>query len=218
MNIYIPPGHGGEFSGAVGNGFIEKELNLEMALLVQDYLRDYDCVPRLAREGDHTKLISDRVLEANNWPADLVVSLHFNGVTDTSRRGFETFVHPSIPRYSPTDNIRNIIHDSIYSVLKGKTPNRGKKTANFQILRETKMPAVLIEFLFLSNKEDAELIRLLMKPLAEATAKGIITAMGIKKAECEKCKELGIRLNDERILRLTLEKKFKQIQKIVLGE
>lgn len=217
--IYISPGHGGQYIGTSGNGFIEKHINLEMALLVQDFLRGYDCVPRLAREGDYTKLISDRTLEANNWNADLVVSLHFNGYSNTSARGFETFVHPSISRYSKTDNIRNTIHDSIYSVLRGKTPNRGKKTADFQILRETKMPAVLIEYSFLTNKEDADLIPGLIVSLAEATAGGIAKALNLKKVtECQKCRELENKLNDERIVRIALEKKLEQIQKIILGE
>jgi len=223
-NIYISPGHGGQYTGTSGNKFVEKHLNLEMAKLVQDHLRDYECIPRLAREGDYTKLISHRVLEANNWPATLVVSLHFNGHTLSSTRGFETFVHSSLPRYSPIDNIRNIIHDSIYSILKSKTPNRGKKTADFQILRETKMHAVLIEYLFITNQQDATLVNPMMIKMAEATAAGIAKALELKKKdegncrECERLKaevlELNRKLSREILERNKYEQAMRKIQSI----
>ncbi len=188
MKIYISPGHGGIYPGTSGNGRVEKHVNLEMALLVREYLQDYACEVTLARETDATKVIAERTKEANRLEADLVVDLHFNGFGDTSARGFETFVHTSVPKVSQTENIRKAIHNKIYSVLQGKTPDRGMKTANFQILRETKMPVVLIEYLFLTNEQDSRLIPKLKEDLAKATAAGIAEGFKIENVIC-RCKE-----------------------------
>ncbi len=179
--IYISDGHGGKYSGAVGNGFVEKEVNTGMALLIQKELAEYECEVMVARGRDITKIIADRAREANEWGADLVVDLHFNAHGNSAARGFETFVHSNVAVKSKTEAIRAAIHSEVFSVLQSKTPDRGTKTADFQILRDTKMPAVLIEYLFLSNKDDANLINPNKVAMAKATADGIAKGLKLRK-------------------------------------
>ena len=180
-NIYISAGHGGRFPGCAHHGMVEKDINLDMALAIVKHLSKYECNIKLARTTDVTKRITERTTEANAWPADLVVDLHYNGSNDPRARGFETYVHPSIPLGNRTEEIRATIHNEIFGELLGKTPDRGTKTANFQVLRDTDMAAVLIEYLFLSNKDDAALVEPTREALAEATARGIAIAFDLKK-------------------------------------
>lgn len=179
--VYLSAGHGGIYPGAAANGYVEKVINLEMVLMVRDFLSEgYECNIMMARTTDITKRVRYRVAEANENNVDLVVELHFNGFRDPSARGYGTYIHPQIPTGNRTLEIAQSIHESNYAVLRGKTPDRGIRRRDFMILRETKMSAVLIEYLFLTNKEDASLIEGNKVALAKATADGIAKALGLK--------------------------------------
>ncbi|WP_277745168.1 N-acetylmuramoyl-L-alanine amidase [Bacillus safensis] len=75
------------------------------------------------------------------------------------------------------------MHDVILSKIKDKTSNRGTKSKNLAVLRETKMPAILTENLFIDRKEDAALLKQesFLNLLAEGHAEGIAAAVGLRK-------------------------------------
>ncbi len=158
--IYLDPGHGGSDPGAVGYGLEEKALTLEMALaLLSRLLADYGCEVKVSREADITVPLAVRVAEAENWDADLFFSIHCNGYGEPGPNGYEDYIHPS--SFAATRAYQQIIHKHLAEVwANAGRADRGVKTADFFVLRETtKTPAILVEHGFLSNPEDANLLK-----------------------------------------------------------
>lgn len=90
VNIFIDPGHGGKDPGAVYNGLMEKDLTLSIALKLKNMLNhNYSGYAiKLSRESDVTIHLEERTNMANNWQADVLVSIHVNAGKGT---GFESF-------------------------------------------------------------------------------------------------------------------------------
>ena len=146
--VYIDPGHGGNDSGAVGiDGALEKTVNLEMALKVEKLLKNQGLDVRLTRKDDRTLSLKERVDLANNWSADCFVSSHCNAFNKEAK-GVET--------YSLNDKTSDLAKDIQEEILKtgAYTLNRGVKTANFYVLRNTKMRACLVELGFIDNFDE----------------------------------------------------------------
>lgn len=177
--VYLDPGHGGNDPGAVANGLLEKEVVLKIAKYARDFLKSkYKNVSvKLSRTGDTYPSLSQRAKDANNWGADVFVSIHINA---GGGEGYEDFIfNGSVSKDTPR------LQDSIHNeVSKEFGTNRGQKRANFAVLRETGMPAVLTENGFIDNKEDAEYLKKdsNLKKLGEAHAKGIAVYLGLEKA------------------------------------
>ncbi|WP_017187050.1 N-acetylmuramoyl-L-alanine amidase [Alkalibacillus haloalkaliphilus] len=150
--IYIDAGHGGNDPGAVGNGLREKDLTLEIALKTRDILNnEYEGHQiMMSRTTDVTKSLSARTSEANNWAADYFLSIHINAGGGT---GFESFIYNG-PTSPNTPALRVLLHDDIMSHV--DWIDRGKKSANFHVLRESNMPAALTENGFIDNVSDAQ--------------------------------------------------------------
>ncbi|MUK88604.1 N-acetylmuramoyl-L-alanine amidase [Ornithinibacillus sp. L9] len=158
MKLYLDPGHGGSDPGASGNGLQEKNIVLDIALKIRDLLvNDYEDVEvRMSRTGDSTKSLQQRTNEANSWGADYYVSIHcnaFNGSAD----GYEDYIYSGLADSSQTARYRDILHEEITRV--NQLRNRGKKKANFHVLRETNMAAFLSENGFIDNSNDASKMR-----------------------------------------------------------
>jgi len=158
VKVFIDPGHGGRDPGGAGNSLVEKNIVLEMALQVAKKLQDYECEVKLSRENDTFFDLGARTQMANDWGADLYFSIHTNAHSNADANGYEDFIHPQAPQR--TQQIRDKMHPPMAKVwTDAGRMNRGKKTANFQVLRETRMPAVLVEHGFLTNERDANLLR-----------------------------------------------------------
>ena len=156
--IFIDAGHGGTDPGAIGNGIVEKELNLEVALRLRDLL-DADTADTsgggewevmMTRTTDTSVSLSSRTNAANNWPADRFVSIHHNAFTSSLASGTESF---SFANGTPGADLRDQLQEELISAM--GLVDRGSKTANFFVLRESLMPAALTEAGFLSNPGDA---------------------------------------------------------------
>jgi len=137
IRIFIDPGHGGSDPGAVANGRDEKNLTLDIAVRLRAILLgEYRGVEvRLSRETDTTVSLKQRVHMANSWGANCFLSIHINSGGGT---GFESYVYTDALPASVT--YQNIIHPKIVAAT--GFSNRGKKRANFYVLRETAMPPV----------------------------------------------------------------------------
>src|SRR5690625_3366908 len=152
IKIFIDAGHGGSDPGAVSGGLKEKDLTLYIAKKIQQYLGDYkNVVIKLSRTGDKYLTLKERTKMANDWGADFFFSVHINAGGGT---GIESHIHNE--NYTKEEiKFQNIIHSHIANGLKSDSVrDRGKKKANFHVVRETKMSAMLFEYLFIDNKTD----------------------------------------------------------------
>lgn len=176
--IYLDPGHGGSDPGASGNGLKEKDVVLKIARYTRDYLNDNytEHSIRMSRTTDKTVSLASRTNDANRWGADVFVSIHINA---GGGKGYEDFIYNGSVSQN-TRNLQNAVHKEV-SKLFGT--NRGKKRANFHVLRETRMSAVLTECGFIDNKDDAAYLKKdsNLKKLGEAHAKGIASFLKLKK-------------------------------------
>jgi len=188
--VCIDPGHGGSGHlttyGATGHGLREKDLVLKMAFYLRDYLlENFVCEVVLTRDGDYDVSYADRAKVARDHNADIFISLHFNGFHIASANGFETFIYNGSLRAETVENQR-IIHRSIYSYLSGLgVTNRGKKRANFAVLRLPPTSCILPEYLFITNPADAEIAKDDYKlwKMSKFTGKGIAEALNLRKKE-----------------------------------
>lgn len=174
MLVVIDPGHGGQNPGAVHGGVMEKDINLLLAWEVAEGLSEYRVA--LTRKEDTTVSLVERVKMANDGKAALFLSLHSNA---GGGHGFESFVHPGAMEI--TRRYREVIHGRVMEALKPYgIRDRGKKEANFYVLRETKCPAILLESLFLDNPRERELLvqRSFRSLLAAAIVSGVKEALG----------------------------------------
>ncbi|SUO99589.1 Sporulation-specific N-acetylmuramoyl-L-alanine amidase [Tissierella praeacuta] len=176
VKVHMDFGHGGKDPGAVGDGLKEKDITLAVGLKIGEILKRHNVEVSYSRTTDTFIELSDRAKMANQAKADIFVSIHVNSATNTSARGVETFSHTGSSKGAilAKDIQDSIIQDKIFTV------NRGIKTANFAVLRLTKMPSALAELGFISNSEDAKILRNKQSEIAESVAKGILKNLGIR--------------------------------------
>jgi N-acetylmuramoyl-L-alanine amidase len=180
--IFIDAGHGGKDSGATGHGIYEKDVVLKIAKKMESLLNQYENVQvEMSRESDQTLSLSERTKKANNLNADVLISVHNNGHTSDAK-GFESF------RYLTTDSgtvaLQNVMHSEIMKAIgKYNVVDRGKKSANFHMLRESKMKAVLTENLFITSSSDNKLLKdgSFLDDIAEGHVNGLVAFFGLKK-------------------------------------
>jgi N-acetylmuramoyl-L-alanine amidase len=183
--ILLSAGHGGKDPGATGNGLRESELNLQIALacasrLSLNYSGHTIIMPR--RDDTFVRL-TDRRDIAERENVSLYVSIHNNSFNITSARGFETFISNG-EVYEITELAQREIHRMVYSVLAPLgVPNRGMKRSNHWVTTTPRVPVVLVEYLFVSNPLDAQILKRqdMLNRLGMATADGIAAALNLPK-------------------------------------
>lgn len=160
--IVIDAGHGGKDSGAVFEGVREKDITLQLALKVGYHLSKLDYDVCYTRERDVYVSLSKRVdFERSKKPA-LFVSLHCNAASNDSANGFEAFYCGASDKgkNAATYILRRLSGDFPDIAIRPlqKTPLVLAKPANYYVLKLTRAPAVLVENLFITNKNDRALL------------------------------------------------------------
>jgi N-acetylmuramoyl-L-alanine amidase len=177
VKFMLDPGHGGTDPGAVGNGLQEKALTLTIAKKIGALLSQYEGVQvGYTRTDDRYLSLAERADIANKWSADYFCSIHINAGGGT---GWESFIHTNAGSKSVT--CQNVIHPEVMKFIGGT--DRGKKRANFGVLRMTNMPAILTENLFIDNPADAAKLKsdAFLQAIAHGHVNGFEKAFELKK-------------------------------------
>ncbi|ETT58167.1 N-acetylmuramoyl-L-alanine amidase [Paenibacillus sp. FSL H8-0457] len=182
--VWIDGGHGGKDPGAGANWLQEKNIVLTLALEIKKQLeRDYDGVQvELSRSTDVFLELKERTDTANKAGADLLVSIHCNAGGGAG--GFESFRYTNASAASRS--LQNVLHTEIMAALKPyNVIDRGQKAANLHMCRESKMPAVLTENLFIDVATDAAKLKRheVIEALIDGHVKGIAKYLGLKNKE-----------------------------------
>lgn len=180
MKVFINPGHDKKYdSGAVNpnSGLRECDVAAEVGALVVDYLEAAGCECQILQsdnlEGESE--YSDRqgrtvCGDANNWGADVFVSIHCNAA-NTVARGTEVECYDA-DSGNEGAQLAQFIQSQIVDAL--GTADRGiKSRPGLLVLRQTDMPAVLVEMAFIDNDEDATLLTGKADEFARAIARGV---------------------------------------------
>lgn len=185
--IVIDAGHGGKDPGSesVKQGYEEKNLTLATARLLSDYLRDQGYRIIMTRSGDNFVSLQERAAIANIQKADLFVSVHYNYCSSKDVDGVEIFFYDGKKEGESRKVESQKLGKEVLSYIVKHTSahSRGVKVGNYAVIRETTMPAILVEGGFLSNPEE---LKKLKDPkyihfMAYAIARGIDAYFSEKK-------------------------------------
>ncbi len=171
--IVIDAGHGGSDPGATAFGWREKDIVLDVALLVEEKMRGTDIDIVLTRSGDYFLELEERVDVAHSAHADAFVSIHANAAGQESVHGTETYWNRN-NHSADSQRLATSIQNQLISKL--NTRDRGVKEANFYVIRHTEMPSVLVELGFVTNRQEAERMQTssFKNDAADAIKEGII--------------------------------------------
>lgn len=179
--IIIDPGHGGIDDGASGNGIVEKEVNLAIALKIRDVLSSHGANVQLTREGDidyYTKGkggkrndLLRRIEMINASGAEVFISVHVNSIRGTVRPGAQVFYSPKLPESKK-------IAEALQQALKEFPPGNKRlpqEDKDILVLNAPSVPGILLEAGFLSNSKEAINLRdaSYQQKMAEMIAKGL---------------------------------------------
>ncbi|UYL93943.1 N-acetylmuramoyl-L-alanine amidase [Geobacillus phage vB_GthS_PK3.5] len=179
VRIVLDAGHGGKDPGTVANGLKEKDLTLSIVKHIGRLLSEYEGVEvHYTRTDDRFLELSERAAIANKLKADYFISVHINAGGGT---GFESYIYNGSVS-AKTIAYQNVVHGEIMKAI-GNVKDRGKKRANYAVLRLTNMPAILTENLFIDNKTDAAKLKSeqFLLQVAYGHVQGIVKAFGLKK-------------------------------------
>lgn len=157
--IVLDAGHGGTDEGAKVSAFMEKKISLTTALLTKKHLEELGYRVILTRSRDIYLTLQRRVAIANKTKGSLFVSLHFNSSPSNEAHGIEIFYYDSkeMWRSRASKRLANCI---LYRILdQTDAMSRGVKQGNFHVIRETDMPAVLVEGGFMTNHDERNKLR-----------------------------------------------------------
>ena len=167
--VIIDAGHGGEDGGAVGiDGTLEKDLNLSIALELEEILRSQGIKTRLTRDTDillydknsdyqgHKKIqdAAARIAIAEEYKNAVFVSIHMNSFSQSKYSGLQVYYSENSPSSSAlAEAVQTLVSQNLQPNNKRKIkPSEG----NIYILKKVTLPAILVECGFLSNPEECK--------------------------------------------------------------
>ena len=153
MKIMLDPGHGGNDPGASFRGLAEKEITLQIARVLSGMLGHSHYEVRATRGWDEFVPLAARARTANEWPADLYVSIHTNADPDDDAPGQPEATGAEVWAVSPRGKaLGGYIGQAFRYTFPGE-PWRGVKERGLYVLTHTVMPAVLVETAFIDASD-----------------------------------------------------------------
>ena len=192
--VVLDPGHGGEDSGAMCGGVMEKDLTLDIARRVDRLLDSEGVATLMTRVGDSYVSLADRAAFGNRATGSIFISIHFNEDNKPVATGVETYYAAHqinsgstfgswLPFFSRTpsnsprpesQSLAGFIQQAL--VARTRSIDRGTQAKQFFVIANVTSPAVLIEGGFITNKD--ELLKLASEDyrdqLAAAVADGVL--------------------------------------------
>ncbi|GGE75306.1 N-acetylmuramoyl-L-alanine amidase [Priestia taiwanensis] len=169
--IILDAGHGGKDEGATGKrGTLEKNLTLQTVKNIQQELLTLGATVILTREDDTYIELEDRVAVSKQQWADLFISIHYDSALTSAAKGITTFYY----RQKEDKPLAKTIHESL--IKRTKANNRNFLYGDYLVLRDNKIPSILLELGFLSNEEDEKRVNTeeFQQTAVEAIVEGII--------------------------------------------
>ncbi|RFU69368.1 hypothetical protein D0469_09870 [Peribacillus saganii] len=163
--IVLDPGHGGKDPGTSGKATgalpgsleekatLEKTVNLQTVNAMAKTLQAAGATVILTRTTDEYLTLLQRVNVSHSQNADVFISVHYNAPGNKST-GIDTFFYPT---HVNEQKLASYVHEELIKSTQMK--NRGVKPGNFQVIRDNKKPALLLELGFLSNPDEAKLVK-----------------------------------------------------------
>lgn len=178
--VYVGIGHGGSDSGAVGNGFKEKDLTLSIGKYCNERLKQYGIETKISRTTDCDSSINSKVAASNAFKADVCMDIHINAGGGDGSEVYYSHVSP---------NGKKLAQSIVDATLAIRQNTRGIKTRveddgtdYFGMIRMTDAPAVLVECAFIDNATDIQIINTeaKRKVFGYAIADGVAKYLGVK--------------------------------------
>lgn len=177
--IVIDAGHGGKDYGtnsASNPKYHEKNLTLSTAFMLKNYLQQMGYEIVLTRDDDTFIPLDERAQIANDQQPKAFISVHYNHADSKEASGIEVYYYKSDDNKTRSSASKLLAESILSNVIHStQAKSRGVKHGNFAVIRETKMPAILIEGGFLSNKDEMDKIKraAYLKQLAWGIANGL---------------------------------------------
>lgn len=171
-------GHGGEDPGATYNGRKESNDVLSIGRAVAVEVRRHGITVDETRTSDATVSLNERSNFENRNSYDYFISFHRNAFKPEQARGAETYTYLSASTKAKA--LAEKIQARLVSI---GFVNRGVKTANYHVLRETRCPAVLIEVGFIDNSLDNNIFDCKRNEIIREIVKAILSQLGINYKE-----------------------------------
>lgn len=154
-SVVLDAGHGGEDKGTMSGDLYEKDINLKILKLAAEELTYNGFKVTKTRDEDKLLGLSEIGRIVNTANADAFISIHINDYKESKYNGFSTYYYdPSGYQKDERLRLANIMQKEL--IKSDNWYDRGVFKENFQVLRESKIPCVLLECGFLTNADDRE--------------------------------------------------------------
>lgn len=177
--VLLDAGHGGKDTGARGKTINEKDVTLDITLQVGNLLKQKGYEVDYIRTEDTYIAPEERPLIANRINPAIFVSIHINSALVNTAMGIETYYYA--PETNPDlflqreerEKLARCVQTKLISKL--KRPDRGAKPGNYAVLRNSNMPSILTEVMFINNETEEALLKQgqIRTLAAQAIAEGI---------------------------------------------
>ncbi|MCY6370791.1 N-acetylmuramoyl-L-alanine amidase [Clostridium ganghwense] len=172
MKIFIDPGHGGIDPGATANGLSEKDLVLDISLRQKQLFETLGHQVKMSRTTDRFVNLTVRTTEANKWGADIFISNHINAGGGVGIEVWHSIYEGKGKQYAIN------VEKNLSGIFKsrGIKSKEGRYGDYLYVIRASAMPAILNEFGFIDNIEDARKLNRadVRQKCAEAVVYGIL--------------------------------------------
>lgn len=167
--VVIDPGHGGHDKGGQWGLVYEKHLALDTASRLETYLKQRGLKTVMTRRSDYFVTLPGRVNIANRFRNAIFVSVHYNYTWKQDVSGLETFFNTA-----QSQRLAQAVHTGMLKRV--RSVNRGVKSARYYVIRNTTIPAILVECGFVSHAGERSRMKCAWyrDSLARGIAEGIL--------------------------------------------